>query len=175
MKRVIIAIVLYIYEGWEDHGLHSVSWRIRKGGWSQFEGLRVRGTSVVSPSQSPKTWEPGEPNVSEQEKRMSHSSKERKFALLLPFCSNQVINRLDEKCSYQLGWSSLVAVVVQSLSPVWLFVTPWTAACQAYLPFTTSLSMLKLMFIKSAMPSNHLILCLTLLLPSIFPALGYFP
>ena len=107
MKRVIIAIVLYIYEGWEDHGLHSVSWRIRKVGWSQFEGLRVRGASVVSPSQSPKIWEPGEPNVSEQEKRMSHSSKERKFALLLPFCSNQVINRLDEKCSYQLGWSFL--------------------------------------------------------------------
>ena len=50
-------------------------------------------------------------------------------------------------------------VVVQSLSCVQLFATPWTAACQASLSFTISLSLLKLMPIDSMMPSNHLILC----------------
>ena len=59
--------------------------------------------------------------------------------------------------------------VAHSLSCVQLFVTPWTAACQASLSFTTSQSLLKLISIKSVMPSNHLILCHPLfLLPSIF-------
>ena len=49
------------------------------------------------------------------------------------------------------------AQLVQSLSHVWLFVTPWTAARQASLSFTISRSLLKLMSIESAMPSNHLI------------------
>ena len=48
---------------------------------------------------------------------------------------------------------------VQSLSHVWLLVTPWIAACQASLPITNSWSLLKLMSIESMMPSNHLILC----------------
>jgi len=61
---------------------------------------------------------------------------------------------------------------VQSLSHVQLFVTPWTAACQASLPFTNSQSLLKLMSIESVMPSNHLVLCCPLfLLPSIFPSI----
>ena len=60
--------------------------------------------------------------------------------------------------------------VVQSLSHVRLFATPWTAACQASLSITNSQSLLKLMSIKSLMPSNHLILCHPLLLPSIFPS-----
>ena len=67
------------------------------------------------------------------------------------------------------------AVVVQLLSHVWLFVTSWTAACQASLSFTMSRSLLKLMSVKSVMPSNHLILCHPLLLlPSIFPRLMVF-
>ena len=58
---------------------------------------------------------------------------------------------------------------VQLLSPAQLFVTPWTAACQAFLSITNSWSLLKLMSIKLVMPSNHLILCKPLLLlPSIF-------
>ena len=58
---------------------------------------------------------------------------------------------------------------VQSLSRVRLFVTPWTAARQASLSITNPQSLLKLMSIKSVMPSNHLILCHPLLLlPSIF-------
>ena len=58
---------------------------------------------------------------------------------------------------------------VQSLSCVWLFVTPWTTAHQASLSITNSQSSLKLMSIESVMWSNHLILCCPLLLlPSIF-------
>ena len=52
-----------------------------------------------------------------------------------------------------------VVVVLQSLSGVGLFVTPWTAARQASLSITNSWSLLKLMSIKLVMPSNHLILC----------------
>ena len=64
---------------------------------------------------------------------------------------------------------------VQSLSRVGLFVTPWTAARQASLSITDSWSLLKLMSIKSLMPSNHLILCNPLvLLPSIFPSIRVF-
>ena len=53
---------------------------------------------------------------------------------------------------------------------------PWTAACQAPLSFTISLSrgLLKLMYTESVMPSNHLILCHPLLLPSIFPSIRVF-
>ena len=68
----------------------------------------------------------------------------------------------------------IIVVVVQSLSHVQLFVTPWTAALQASLSFTVSQDLLKLMSIKSVMPSNHLILCPLLLLPSIFPSIRVF-
>ena len=64
---------------------------------------------------------------------------------------------------------------VQSLIRVQLFSTPWTAAHQASLSITNSQSLLKLMSIESVMPSNHLILCLSLLLPpSIFPSIRVF-
>ena len=69
--------------------------------------------------------------------------------------------------AYQLNSLSLV----QSLSRVRLFETPWTTAHQASLSITNSQSLLKLMSIESMMPSNHLILCQPLLLPpSIFPS-----
>ena len=64
---------------------------------------------------------------------------------------------------------------VQSLSHVRLFVTPWNAGRQASLSITNSRSLLKLMSIELVMPSNHLILCLPLLLlPSIFPSIRVF-
>ena len=66
-------------------------------------------------------------------------------------------------------------VVVQSLSCVQLFVTPWTTACQASLSITNSQSLLKLMSVKSIMPSDNRILCCPLLLPpSIFPSIRVF-
>ena len=64
---------------------------------------------------------------------------------------------------------------VQSLSHVQLLVTSWTAARQASLSITNSQSLLKLMSVESVMPSNHLILCRSLLLlPSIFPSIRVF-
>ena len=69
----------------------------------------------------------------------------------------------------------ILIVVVQSLSRVQLFVTPWTAICQASLSFSISWSLLKLMSIESVMPSNHLNLCHPLLLlPSVFPSIRVF-
>ena len=73
-----------------------------------------------------------------------------------------------------LGQDGLL-IVVQLLSCVQLFATPWTAACQASLSFTISWSLLKLMSIESVMPSNHLILCCPLLLlPSVFSSFRVF-
>ena len=66
-------------------------------------------------------------------------------------------------------------VVVQSLSHVRLFVTPWTAARQAFLSFTICWSLLRLMSTESVMPVNHLILGRPLLLPSIFRSIRVFP
>ena len=68
-----------------------------------------------------------------------------------------------------------LTVVVQLVSHVQLFATPWTATCQASLSFTISQRLLKLISIESVMPSNHLNLChLLLLLPSIFPSVRVF-
>ena len=73
------------------------------------------------------------------------------------------------------GEVALVAVVVQPLSCVRLFVTPRMAACQSSLSFIISQSLLKLMSVESVMPSNHLILCcFLLLLPSTFPSIRVF-
>ena len=64
---------------------------------------------------------------------------------------------------------------VQSLNSVQFFVTLWTAACQTSLSILNSHSLLKLMFIKSVMPSNHLSLCCPLLLPPlIIPSIRVF-
>ena len=79
--------------------------------------------------------------------------------------------------SYMTGdvMQSINQPSVQPLSPVWLFVTPWTAACQASLSITNSWSLLKLMSIELVIPFNHLILCCPLfLLPSVFPSIRVF-
>ena len=69
----------------------------------------------------------------------------------------------------------MTVVVVQSLSHVQLFLTPWTAAHQASLSFTVSWSLLKHMSIGSVILSNHVISCCPLLfLPSIFASLRVF-
>ena len=65
-------------------------------------------------------------------------------------------------------------VVVHLLSRVQLFSIPWTAAHQASLSIAKSRSLLKLMSTESVVPSNHLILCQPLLLPSIFPSIRVF-
>ena len=78
-----------------------------------------------------------------------------------------------------ISWASSLSFTtypsVQSLSHVKLFVTPWTAACQASLSITNTQSLLKFVSIQFVMPSNHLILCCPLLfLPSIFPSIRIF-
>ena len=74
-----------------------------------------------------------------------------------------------------LSSSIALLVIIQSLSCVWLFATLWTAQPQAFLPFTISYSLLKLMSTESVIPSNHLILCRPiLLLPSILPSIRVF-
>ena len=87
------------------------------------------------------------------------------------------ISQLEWIPTFTLRFQSIIKAVssVQSLSRVQLLATPWTAACQASLPITISQSLLKLMSIKSVMPSNHLILCgPLLLLSSIFPSITIF-
>ena len=91
------------------------------------------------------------------------------FLLSNSFCFyNNIIDQVPRERQPQQAF----AVVVQWLSRVRLFVTPWTATCQASQSFTISQSLLKLRSIESVMPSNHLILCRPLLLPpSIFPSI----
>ena len=71
--------------------------------------------------------------------------------------------------------TKFISVQSLSLSCIRLFATPWTAGHQASLSTTNSRSLLKLMSIKSVMPSNHLILHRPLLLlPSVSPSIRVF-
>ena len=89
--------------------------------------------------------------------------------MYFPYLKNFRIQK-QPKIIQQFKFSS-----VQSLSHVRLFVTPWTAAHRVSLSITSSWSLLKLMSIASVMPSNHLLLCHSLLfLPSIFPSIKVF-
>ena len=90
----------------------------------------------------------------------------------LDFCV--ILITFLERSSELLTVSIVVVVDIQLLSHVQLFVTPWTAACQASLSFTVFQSSLKFMSIVSVMLSNHLILCCHLLLPSVFPSIRVF-
>ena len=84
-----------------------------------------------------------------------------------------------QECSKFFTWINFVTMIlsivaVHSLSHLQLLATPWTVAHQTSLSFTISWSFLKLMSIESVMPSNHLMLCCSLLLPSIFPSINLF-
>ena len=82
---------------------------------------------------------------------------------------------LKSKYTRMLSLALHMISSVQSLSRVWLFVTPWTEACQTSLSITNSQSLLKFMSTGLVMPSNRLILCHPLLLPaSIFPSIRVF-
>ena len=84
------------------------------------------------------------------------------------------IQRVLSSASWYLK-STVQFSLVQSLSCVQLFETPWTTTHQASLSISNSRSLLRLMSIESMMPSNHLILCChLLLLPSIFPSIRVF-
>ena len=96
--------------------------------------------------------------------RMLHVPMQRMHILLL-------LGWMVYRCLLPFSVIIVIHIVVQSLSRVQLFVTPWTAAHQASLSFTIPMSLLKIMSIESVMPSSHLILCPLLLLPSIFPSI----
>ena len=102
-----------------------------------------------------------------------------KSALMRTSCPIMSMRKTILRVCYVLSSPRFIrslSQLVQSLSQVQLFVTPWAAARQASLSITNSWSLLKLMSIQSVIPSNHLILCHTLLLlPSSFPATGPFP
>ena len=81
----------------------------------------------------------------------------------------------DTQITGNTVYFGLGVTVVQSLSVVQLFATPWTVGCHASLSFTIFWSLLKLMPIESVMPSSHFILyCPLLCLPSIFPSISVF-
>ena len=88
---------------------------------------------------------------------------------------NTVICNIQwDLAAYPVYYNSLQPFVIESSSCVRLFTTPQTLAHQTSLSFTISRRLLKLMSIESVMPSNHLILCSPLLLPSIFPIISVF-
>ena len=95
---------------------------------------------------------------------LGFEKKKKKYSLFNTFLC-------DEETKFCVVTLSSFFVVVQSLSRVWLFVTPWTAAHQAPLSSPIFQSLLKLMSIELVMLSNHLILCC----PQYFPASGSFP
>ena len=104
---------------------------------------------------------------------MSQKSLYNTSSVMHVFQEQDLEQKLISSC-YVLN-TLLVLVLVQSLSRVRLFATPWTAARQASLPITNSQSPPKFMSIQLLMPSNHLILCWQLLLwPSIFPSIRVF-
>ena len=112
-------------------------------------------------------------------RHMTQKEQEEKLYMMLP-----VFNRVSPGChapGFRRGWLcrnldiTISHVVVELLSCVQLFATPWTAARQAPLSSTTSRSLLKLMSVEAVMLSNHLILCCPLLfLPSVFPSFKVF-
>ena len=106
------------------------------------------------------------------QKHQRHSPSERED-FWTQFLGGEILSYITTYTRWAIRES--IFIVVQSLSHIWLFVTPWTAACQASLSFTIFQSLLKLMSVESVMPSNHLVLCRPLiLLPSIFPGIRVF-
>ena len=98
----------------------------------------------------------------------------RSIALKMKFLTNLWL--LGVKGVGEINWKIGIDIfTLSSVTQSCLFVTPWTAACQASLSITNSRSLLKLMSIESVMPSNHLILCCPLLLlPSVIPTIRVF-
>ena len=111
-------------------------------------------------------WESNWQRINVQNIQGAHAAQHKKDKQ-----ANQNMGRRPKQTFLQKRISS-----VQLLSHVWLFGTPWTAACQASLFITNSRSLLKLMSIESVLPSNHLI---SLVIPfshlQSFPASGSFP
>ena len=141
----------------------SVSWEVslfletcrRQRSPDQRQRARVSASALVSARQ-------GEDGMWPQQVTLQEENPELQTCPLL----------LRETPS--LSSKAVPSIVVQLVSHVWHFLTPWTAAHQASLFFTISWSLLKLRSMSWVMPSNHLILCHPLLLLSIFPSITFF-
>ena len=94
------------------------------------------------------------------------------LVLDLPRMPLLVLKSYENRGNFRHIWIVLTSIVVQLLSHVQLFVTPWTAACQASLYFTISRSLCKFMSFELVMPSDHPILCH--ILPSVFSSIRIF-
>ena len=114
-----------------------------------------------------------------KKKKKKQISQKRSFVSLRETDTVSLFHRCPWKClhkdhpldKFQSKQVSHTGLLLLLFSRVRLFSTPWTAARQASLSITNSRSLLKLMSIELMMPSNHLILCCPLLLPSIFPSI----
>ena len=104
---------------------------------------------------------------------MKRSQKHSPMTVFLFFLSIHCISftRLERRGCQRYA---LPCCILQSLSRVRLFATPWPAARQASLSFTISQSLLKLTSMESVMPSSHLLCRPLLLLPSVFPSIRVF-
>ena len=123
-------------------------------------------------------WDPKELDTNE---RLNWTDLMKQICLLADLQKNPLANEGDAlsystPCGHEKHHHYYHCLSsIQLLSHVWHFVTPWTAAYQASLSITNSLSLPKPMSIESVMPSNHLILWHPLLLlPSIFPSIRVF-
>ena len=105
--------------------------------------------------------------------KVSNLSKMKQLEMIAPGFEPRYFGSGGCICNHYV-FLNLNPLVVQLLTHVGLFATPWTATCQASLSFTISWSLLKLMSIEWMMPSNHLILCCLLLLPQVFPSIRLF-
>ena len=117
--------------------------------WSNWQWINLQNTQAIHVAQ----YQKNKPIKKWAEDLNRHFSKE----------DIQLANKHTKRCSTSLINS------VQSLSHVRLFATPWIAVRQASLSITNSRNLLKLMSIKSVMPSSHLILCRPLLLLPLIP------
>ena len=103
------------------------------------------------------------------------SVKPHGFYQKVSICIGMGMVRISVETTVIIYFTPTICFVVKSLSGIWFFAIPWTAACQDSLSSTTSQSLLKLMFTESVMPSNHLILgCPLLFLTSICPSIRVF-
>ena len=157
---LVIAPFVWCLETYPQNNFCLPLSQARCSGWEAwFRGSHVRFLS------SPMTWLQVECLLEVCMTLVNHLAFLFSFSHLIYSCAGAIVL----KC-FGLQFST-----VQSLSRVWFFATPWTAARQASLSVTNSWSLPKPMSIESMMPSNHLILCRPLLLlPSVFPIIRVF-
>ena len=142
--------------------------------WSDCYFWLMLGSQSTCPQHSLWDWNHALKNMCQQGQRSSSHWHGRGECADVPQWTRHLMGRFHLDTSHS-GVRLDTELVVQLLSRVQLFATPWTAAHQASLSFAISWSLLKLMSIESVMPSKHLILCRPLLLlPSIFPSIRVF-